>query len=112
MKPAPPVISTFSDIGHLPLARIYDYNYFSTLSAPKPETASIAAGGDRPPGHSSREPSARTAGPSSTSPSRASKREPWQGQSQVRSAALKETMQPRWVQRAESRGRSPSSSRE
>ena len=31
----------------------------------------------------------------------AAKREPWQGQSQVRSAEFHSTMQPRWVQRAD-----------
>src|SRR5215216_1033460 len=43
--------------------------------------------------------SGRVAGPSSTAPS-TSKREPWHGQSQLRSAALNRTRQPRWVQRS------------
>ena len=41
-----------------------------------------------------------TAGPCSTEPS-AANREAWQGQSQLRSAPFQATMQPRWVQRAE-----------
>ena len=54
--------------------------------------------------------SGRTAGPSMTSPV-AAKREPWQGQSQVRSAEFQLTMQPRCVQRADSSCSVPSSSR-
>ena len=54
--------------------------------------------------------SGRTAGPSITSPLPA-KREPWQGQSQVRSAVFQLTMQPRCVQRADSSCSVPSSSR-
>jgi hypothetical protein len=54
--------------------------------------------------------SGRTAGPCTTAPSRAN-REPWQGQSQVRSAPFQSTMQPRWVQRADSARTVPSSSR-
>ena len=54
--------------------------------------------------------SGRTAGPSITSPC-AAKRDPWQGQSQLRSAEFQLTMQPRWVQRAESSCSAPSSSR-
>jgi hypothetical protein len=41
-----------------------------------------------------------TAGPARMPPSTA-KREPWQGQSQVCSAAFQATWQPRWVQRVE-----------
>jgi RNA polymerase sigma-B factor len=50
------------------------------------------------------------AGPCRTVPSVA-KREPWQGQSQVCSASLKATMQPRCVQRAETETVSPSALR-
>jgi hypothetical protein len=42
-----------------------------------------------------------TAGPCTTAPSE-EKRDPWQGQSQVFSALFQLTMQPRWVQRADS----------
>ena len=52
--------------------------------------------------------SGATAGPSSTEPSTA-KREPWQGQSQERSAALKRSTQPRWVQPIETACKVPSS---
>ncbi len=51
-----------------------------------------------------------TAGPSRTAPS-TSKRDPWHGQSQLRSAALNRTRQPRWVQRTPTACRAPSSSR-
>ena len=54
--------------------------------------------------------SGRTAGPSITSPV-AAKREPWQGQSHVRSPVFQLTMQPRCVQRADSSCSVPSSSR-
>src|SRR5690606_12125641 len=40
------------------------------------------------------------AGPLRTTPVRASKREPWQGQSQDFSSPLQRTTQPMWVQRA------------
>src|SRR5690606_23861469 len=50
------------------------------------------------------------AGPLITSPSGA-KREPWQGQSQLRSTSFQCTMHPRWVQTAESSCATPSSSR-
>ena len=51
-----------------------------------------------------------TAGPASTAPS-TSKREPWHGQSQLRSASLKCSRQPRCVQRSETPCATPSSSR-
>ena len=49
-----------------------------------------------------------TAGPWMTLPS-VSKRDPWQGQSQVFSAVFQETMQPRCVQVADTATRAPSS---
>ena len=57
-----------------------------------------------------RRPRGWVAGPASTSPS-TSKRDPWHGQSQLRSAALKCTRQPRWVQRSETAWTAPLSSR-
>jgi hypothetical protein len=51
-----------------------------------------------------------TAGPVSTRPSHA-KREPWQGQSQLRSAGFQVTWQPRCVQTGETRCSRPCSSR-
>ena len=51
-----------------------------------------------------------TAGPSSTAPS-TSNREPWHGQSQLRSAPLKRSRQPRWVQRSDTPWSLPVSSR-
>ncbi len=61
-------------------------------------------------GYGSRRSSACTAGPSRTEPS-TSKREPWHGQSQLVSAALKRSRQPRWVQRSETPCSVPSGSR-
>ena len=54
--------------------------------------------------------SGAAAGPFRTSPS-GSKREPWHGQSHVASPEFQRTMQPRCVQRAETRWSSPSQSR-
>src|SRR3954451_10687313 len=58
----------------------------------------------------SRRSSGSTAGPSRTAPS-TSKRDPWHGQSQLRSAALKRRRQPRCVHRSETPCSSPASSR-
>jgi hypothetical protein len=60
--------------------------------------------------HGMRVLSGRVAGPSRTPPS-TSKREPWQGQSQLSSALLKRSRQPRCVHRRETAWRWPTSSR-
>jgi hypothetical protein len=65
---------------------------------------------DRLVAYGSRGSSGETAGPSSTPPS-TSKREPWHGQSQLVSAELKRSRQPRCVQRSDTACSPPSGSR-
>ena len=64
-----------------------------------PARARLTSAGEADRG-ASRRSSGLTAGPASTVPS-TSKREPWQGQSQVRSASFQRVRQPRCVQRSE-----------
>ena len=74
-------------------------------SSPSPSRGGCGPGFARdgqpaPSSGGSRRSSGRTAGPSRTAPS-TSKREPWHGQSQLRSAPLNRTRQPRWVHRSD-----------
>jgi hypothetical protein len=76
----------------------------------EPGHARVLALLDRLVAYGSRGSSGDTAGPSSTPPS-TSNREPWHGQSQERSAPLKRSRQPMWVQRSDTACSAPSSSR-